>query len=95
MSTTRTARGPADTAPIPVQPQSAGPAESPGSSPGLETMPEEARLVDHDAWQAMIAVAAYYQAERRGFAPGSELDDWLAAEVEIARQLRAHDERAT
>lgn len=29
-----------------------------------------------------IAVAAYYIAERRGFAPGCELDDWLAAEAE-------------
>jgi hypothetical protein len=27
-----------------------------------------------------IALDAYYRAERRGFAPGGELDDWLAAE---------------
>ena len=27
-----------------------------------------------------IATAAYYNAERRGFAPGGELDDWLQAE---------------
>jgi hypothetical protein len=27
-----------------------------------------------------IAVAAYYFAEQRGFAPNRELDDWLAAE---------------
>jgi hypothetical protein len=30
-----------------------------------------------------IALAAYFIAERRGFAPGRELDDWLAAEAEI------------
>ena len=30
-------------------------------------------------WQR-IALDAYYRAERRGFAPGGELDDWLAAE---------------
>jgi Protein of unknown function (DUF2934) len=30
-----------------------------------------------------IRVAAYYLAERRGFAPGHELDDWLAAEDAI------------
>ena len=36
----------------------------------------------------MIAVAAYYRAERRGFAPGRELEDWLAAEAEIEAQLR-------
>lgn len=34
---------------------------------------------------AMIAEAAYYCAERRGFAPGHELEDWLQAEVELAR----------
>jgi hypothetical protein len=31
----------------------------------------------------LIAEAAYYRAEQRGFAPGAELDDWLAAEVEV------------
>ena len=30
-----------------------------------------------------IAVAAYYRAERRGFAPGQELNDWLEAEREV------------
>lgn len=32
----------------------------------------------------MISDAAYYRAEKRGFAPGRELDDWLEAEAEIA-----------
>lgn len=35
------------------------------------------------ARQKLIETAAYYLAERRGFAPGSELDDWLAAEASI------------
>jgi hypothetical protein len=30
-----------------------------------------------------VQVAAYFLAERRGFAPGHELDDWLAAEDAI------------
>jgi hypothetical protein len=30
-----------------------------------------------------ISMAAYFIAERRGFSPGHELDDWLAAEAEI------------
>ncbi|MDV6345501.1 DUF2934 domain-containing protein [Nitrosomonas sp. Is37] len=30
-----------------------------------------------------IAVAAYYKAQARGFQPGHELDDWLAAEAEV------------
>jgi hypothetical protein len=29
-----------------------------------------------------IRVAAYFKAQQRGFAPGHELDDWLAAEQE-------------
>lgn len=29
-----------------------------------------------------IAVSAYYKAQARGFQPGHELDDWLAAEAE-------------
>ncbi len=32
----------------------------------------------------LIALAAYFRAEARGFAPGRELEDWLAAEQEIA-----------
>lgn len=35
--------------------------------------------------QAMIATAAYYLAAARGFGPGHELEDWLAAE----RRIRA------
>jgi hypothetical protein len=33
--------------------------------------------------QRLIREAAYRRAEQRGFAPGEELDDWLAAEREI------------
>lgn len=36
---------------------------------------------------SMIADAAYYRAEQRGFAPGNELDDWLAAEAEVVEQI--------
>lgn len=31
----------------------------------------------------LIAEAAYFRAEQRGFAPGRELEDWLAAEIEV------------
>jgi hypothetical protein len=37
---------------------------------------------------ALIAERAYFRAEKRGFAPGHELEDWLEAEREIA-ELRA------
>jgi hypothetical protein len=39
--------------------------------------------------QSMIAEAAYYHAEKRGFAPGWEIEDWLAAEKEIDALARA------
>jgi hypothetical protein len=35
----------------------------------------------------MIAKAAYFRAERRNFEPGHEVEDWLAAEAEVERQL--------
>lgn len=42
-------------------------------SPGA---PDESR-------ERQIREAAYRRAEQRGFAPGAELDDWLAAEREV------------
>lgn len=39
---------------------------------------------------SMIAQAAYYIAEQRGFEPGHEVDDWLQAEAQIYDQLAAH-----
>ena len=35
----------------------------------------------------LICTAAYLRAERRGFVPGSELEDWLAAEAELEMTL--------
>ena len=39
----------------------------------------------------MICEAAYFLSERRGFCPGHELDDWLAAEAEFDRALTSGD----
>ncbi|MGO9930269.1 MAG: DUF2934 domain-containing protein [Steroidobacteraceae bacterium] len=41
----------------------------------------------HENRQACIAEAAYFIAQRRGFAPGHELDDWLEAENEVDARL--------
>ena len=35
------------------------------------------------AYNKHVAYAAYFLAKRRGFEPGHELEDWLAAESEI------------
>jgi hypothetical protein len=40
-------------------------------------------------FSALIAERAYFKAERRGFVPGYELDDWLAAEREVVELAAA------
>jgi hypothetical protein len=45
--------------------------------------------VSAEARHALIAQAAYLRAERRGFVPGHETEDWLAAEAEVDALLRA------
>ncbi|HXZ94168.1 MAG TPA: DUF2934 domain-containing protein [Burkholderiales bacterium] len=35
----------------------------------------------------LIAQAAYRRAQQRSFAPGHELDDWLAAESEVKQSI--------
>jgi hypothetical protein len=37
--------------------------------------------------QELIAEAAYFRAERRGFVPGFENEDWYAAEREVNERL--------
>ena len=44
-------------------------------------------LIDQDLRRGLIAQAAYYRAERRGFEPGHEAEDWLAAESEVDTAL--------
>lgn len=41
--------------------------------------------------EAMISEAAYFRAAHRGFEPGHEVDDWLAAESEIDAALARGD----
>ena len=39
--------------------------------------------LDPELLREVVAVLAYYKAERRGFEPGHDADDWLAAEREF------------
>ena len=41
----------------------------------------------HEDRHASIALAAYFRSESRGFAPGHEVEDWLAAEEEVDQRL--------
>lgn len=52
-----------------------------GAKAGLMALAPEHR-------RQMIAIAAYYKAQRRGFAPGGELQDWLDAEQEVELLFR-------
>jgi hypothetical protein len=61
---------------LPYQPASAG-----GDLDGIPFEPSPAERAD------MIAVAAYYLAEQRAFAPGGEEADWLLAEEQIDRMI--------
>ena len=42
--------------------------------------------IGSDKFRKMIAERAYYKAEKRGFAASHEVDDWLAAELEVNKQ---------
>ncbi|MDD1628734.1 MAG: DUF2934 domain-containing protein [Methylococcaceae bacterium] len=44
--------------------------------------------IDLDEFREMVAVNAYYRAEKRGFNPGHEMDDWFEAEKDIKSQRR-------
>jgi len=46
----------------------------------------EAIARSQDQLRLAVAEAAYYRAQQRGFAPGHELEDWLAAQHEISGQ---------
>lgn len=52
-------------------------------APRLQLTPEARR--------SLIAETAYLRAERRGFAPGHETEDWLAAEAEVDALLKVEE----
>jgi hypothetical protein len=68
-------RAAAATAPT-ATPDAATSATTPGATPAATS---------GDRTQ-QIAERAYYLAEQRGFAPGGELEDWLAAERAVDAQ---------
>ena len=45
------------------------------------------REIPHEELRTQIAEAAYYRAQKRGFAPGYEDRDWLEAEAEVMTRL--------
>ena len=49
--------------------------------------PVVAHFVDPGHRTALIAEAAYFLAEKRGFEPGHHTEDWLSAESEVDARL--------
>lgn len=61
-------------------------AAKPAAAPAPVAPPKKAEPIGAPTGEARyrwIAHAAYLRAEKRGFAPGQEVDDWLAAEAEF------------
>jgi hypothetical protein len=60
-------------------------------SKGNGSSPQTRGSVEPDSYdgprEQMIAEAAYYRAEQRGFAPGNEMSDWLQAEADVESVL--------
>jgi len=73
--------------------------KSPTTQPPRKRAPRKARaaaktpaptfgqFVGPEQRAALIAEAAFFRAEKRGFSPGHEVEDWLAAESEVDAKL--------
>jgi hypothetical protein len=77
----------------PVKARAKAPAKAPARVKVTKPKPAvrtdiETSLTESDRLR-MIELAAYFRAERRGFLPGFEAEDWFAAEAEIAAQIPA------
>jgi hypothetical protein len=80
----KAATKPAETR-IEQKPASPAPAQR---APARAAQPKVANSVDprSDEFRQRVSEAAYYLAERRGFTPGYEEQDWLQAEAEVMKR---------
>jgi hypothetical protein len=88
MATKLTAKGKGERARTPRRAAGIGPGKA-GEPPAIPAIGDSQATVTAEERHGMIERAAYLRAERRGFQGGSALEDWLAAEAEIDRQLGA------
>ncbi len=62
--------------------------EKPAAAAVVKRKPRKAaNAVSHELRNHMVATAAYFMAEKRGFAAGCEKQDWALAEAEIDAML--------
>lgn len=59
----------------------------PAAPPKAAAQAPAAAVITPEQRAHYIEVAAFYIAERRGFAPGDPMADWLAAQAEIDRAI--------
>jgi len=90
--TPRTKRGKVTSLPTPATVTSRTGPSSAGPSPAADLGPNSlishsVAFIEPEQREAMIAEAAYYRAEHRGFDSGHEFEDWIAAEAEIDGML--------
>ena len=52
-----------------------------------EARPRSGSALSVQERERLVAQAAYFRAEKRGFAPGCELQDWVEAEAEVLRLI--------
>ena len=52
-----------------------------------ETRKDIGPSISAEERQRLVERAAYFRAEKRGFTPGFELQDWIEAEVEVLRLI--------
>jgi hypothetical protein len=65
----------------------ARPEARPGLIAAAAAQPAQRQPTDPETKWLMVAEAAYYRAEKRGFAPGGDLQDWLEAEAQMETVL--------
>ena len=76
--------------PAPKKASSKTEAPTPQKTPTSPTYGSNARAdVSPEELRRLISEAAYYRAKQRGFEPGHELEDWIAAEAEVIRRLNS------
>ena len=64
------------------------PVKKAAASAAVAAQPAKAAVSPAQRWK-LVAEAAYYFAEKRGFAAGHSVADWLAAERQVDAKLRS------
>lgn len=86
---TRTAKSKvAPKAALPSKAVARAPVASTTANKGTSEAPPGSRpALNAEERNRLVAQAAYFRAEKRGFAPGCELQDWIEAEAEVLRLI--------